>query len=191
MFVINQTTAIYFLLYSLITFLYTNYFKYISVVDTFSISSMFLIRVFIGGAIADVAITIYLGSFIFFASCLLSISKKISILNSENQSKNSEFFILIQEQNQKISLKYFYYFFGLMSFISISAWLLNLYNTFENTINIYFLLLTNLFYLIFLRLVFVTSVEGNLEDFSRELVNNKRILFVTVLLIFTFSLGYF
>ncbi len=191
MFIINQTTAIYFLLYSLITFLYTNYFKYISVVDTFSISSMFLIRIFVGGAIADVAITIYLGSFIFFASCLLSISKKISILNSENQSKNSEFFILIQEQNQKISLKYLYYFFGLMSFISISAWLLNLYNTFENTININFLLLTNLFYLIFLRLVFVTSVEGKLEDFSRELVNNKRILIVTVLLIFTFSLGYF
>ena len=190
-FLLDQSTAFYFILYSFITFLYTKYFKYIALMDTFSISSMFLIRLFVGGSIANVKITLYLGTFIFFTSCLLSISKKISILNSQNQSTESEFFKLIQNQDQKIPLKYLYYIFGIFSIFAISFWLFDLYNTVENTINIYFLLLTNIFYLIFLKLVLNNSIKGELEDFSSELVGNKGLLIISILIIFTFSLGYF
>tara|TARA_B100001057_G_scaffold498191_1_gene604457 strand:+ start:375 stop:1244 length:870 start_codon:yes stop_codon:yes gene_type:complete len=191
MFTISQKTSFYFIMYCIITFLYTNYLKYITVFDTFSISSMFLIRIFVGGSIADVKISVFLGTFIFFSSCLLSISKKISILNSDNHSNNNYFFHLLKEQNKKFSFKYMYIVYGVISVFAIVFWLINIYNASGDTVNINFLLLTNIFYIIFLKLVFNASVKGELEDFSRELIGNKSLLIISILIFITFSLGYF
>ena len=81
-YLIDQKVSIYFILYALITFSYTQYFKYIFLIDTLSVSFLFLVRIIIGGVTSDIVITPYLASFIFLTSCLLSTSKKISILNT-------------------------------------------------------------------------------------------------------------
>ena len=86
-------------------------------VDTLLISLMFVIRILIGGASSNVEITSYLLFFIFFTSCLLSFSKKISIVNTEGLGVTS--FLILKQQNQKFSFRNLYIFFSVLSSSSL------------------------------------------------------------------------
>ena len=90
-YLISPSSYIYFLLYAFATLLYTLKFKYIFLVDTVLISLMFVIRIFIGGLVSGIELTTYLIIFVFLTSCLLSFSKKISIVNTKGNEKNNFF----------------------------------------------------------------------------------------------------
>lgn len=189
-YLINSSSAIFFLIYAILTYLYTSKFKYIFMVDTLLISLMFVIRILIGGASSNVEITFYLLCFIFFTSCLLSFSKKISIVNTEGLGDN-KFFLILKQQNQKFSFRNLYIFFSVLSSSSLIFWFLNL-----NADNLFvykqiMLLGTMLSYFIFLYFVYNLSTFGKLEDFSSEIIKNKILFILSILIIASFCLGYF
>ena len=185
---INQNLIIFIFIYGCITYIYSNYTKYIYLLDTLSISSMFLIRIFIGGEIAKINITPYLALFIFFTSCILSISKKLSIINSIDKDNKNSFVMLLRSQNEKFSFKKIYVIFSIFASASFIAWLINISNIFENLI---YLIFAYLFYLIFKILIYRYSKVGHLEDFSYEIFNHKLLLLSSLLFLFMFYLGYF
>lgn len=189
-YLVDEKVLTYFIVYALVTFSYTKYFKYIFLIDTLSISFLFLVRVIIGGVASDVVITPYLGSFIFLTSCLLSTSKKISILKSKILTTNS-FSSLIYVQDEKYSLLRIYSIFGFLSYSSFTIWLINLINTAGINKDVSYLFISNITYLIFIYLVYRFSVSGELEDFSKELFKNKYLFFVSLILVLTFFIGYF
>ena len=189
-YLVDEKVLTYFIVYALVTFSYTKYFKYIFLIDTLSISFLFLVRVIIGGVASDVVITPYLGSFIFLTSCLLSTSKKISILKSKMLTTNS-FSSLIYVQDEKYSLLRIYSIFGFLSYSSFTIWLINLINTSGINKDVSYLFISNITYLIFIYLVYRLSVSGELEDFSKELFKNKYLFFVSLILVLTFFIGYF
>jgi 4-hydroxybenzoate polyprenyltransferase len=186
----NMVTPL-FLAYALVTYLYTNYFKFVYLLDTFSISLMFLIRVLIGCTVAEVNLTIYLAAFIFFTSCMLSISKKISIVNSSDITSNNSFYKLLNHQDNGTKFKRLYIFFGITSSGSLLLWLLNMYNVFLKSNDVIFLSITNLAFIIFTIYIYKYSLRGELEDFSKELFKNKILFFISLIIIISFSIGYF
>lgn len=189
-YLINPSLIIYFLLYAIATFVYTVKLKYIFLVDTVFIALMFVIRILIGGIVSGIKITTYLIIFVFFTSCLLSFSKKISIVNTKGIEKN-KFFILLNNQNQKYSFKNLYLFFSLLSIASTIFWFLDLskgnINVFENLM----LSVAILSFTILLSFIYKFSKLGKLEDISSEIIKNKLLFIFSLLIIMSFSLGYF
>lgn len=189
-YLITPSSYIYFLLYAFATLLYTLKFKYIFLVDTVLISLMFVIRIFIGGLVSGIELTTYLIIFVFFTSCLLSFSKKISIVNTKGNEKNN-FFIILNKQNQKYGFKNLYLFFSLLSLVSLIFWFVDLSKdgiaVFEKSM----LSFAILAFTVFLSFVYKFSKLGKLEDFSSEIIKNKVLFIFSLLIIMSFSLGYF
>ena len=189
-YLISPSSYIYFLLYAFATLLYTLKFKYIFLVDTVLISLMFVIRIFIGGLVSGIELTTYLIIFVFLTSCLLSFSKKISIVNTKGNEKNN-FFILLNKQKQKYEFKNLYLFFSLLSLVSLIFWFVDLSKdgiaVFEKSM----LSFAILAFTVFLSFVYKFSKLGKLEDFSSEIIKNKVLFIFSLLIIMSFSLGYF
>tara|TARA_A100001035_G_scaffold166855_1_gene132186 strand:- start:4699 stop:5568 length:870 start_codon:yes stop_codon:yes gene_type:complete len=190
-FYINTEAGILFTLYGITTFLYSTYFKYLFVIDTFSISFMFLIRLLIGGSVSSISVTIYLASFIFLTSCILSISKKLSIINTENINFENTFFAMLKKQDNNQAFKYLYFFFSILSLSSVFLWFIDLRSDILFFQNIVFLIISMISYFIFLTIVFKLSNKGRLEDFSKEVIANKDLLITAIFIVVFFSLGYF
>ena len=190
-FYLSTGAGILFILYGISTFLYSNYFKYLFVIDTLCISFMFLIRILIGGSVTNISMTIYLASFIFLVSCTLSISKKLSIINTKNMNLENEYFNLLKKQNISQSFKNLYFFFSISTLFSIFLWFINLKSDILLFQNIVFLVTSMIFYFIFLTYVYKLSNRGKLEDFSKEVITNKYLLITAIFIIAFFSLGYF
>ncbi len=190
-FYISTEAGIFFTLYGITTFLYSIYFKYLFLVDTFCISLMFLIRLLIGGSVSSISVTTYLGSFIFLTSCILSISKKLSIIYTENINSENTYFAMLKKQNNNLAFKNLYFFFSISSISSLFLWFINLRSDILLFQNIVFLIVSMISYFIFLIYVFKLSNKGRLEDFSKEVITNKYLLITAIFIVVFFSLGYF
>lgn len=189
-YLIKPILPIYFLIYSFATLIYTLKFKYIFLADTILISLMFVIRIFIGGIVSGIELTNYLILFIFFTSSLLSISKKVSIINTFGNEQNS-FYVLLNKQNQLFSFKKLYLFFSVFSFGSLLFWFLDIYKNILNLFEQIMFSLNFVAYILFLYFIYKFSKFGKLEDFSAEIIKNKTLLTLSFIIILTFILGYF
>jgi len=190
-YLINHTTILYFLTYTSLTLLYSYKAKYIFLLDTLFISLMFTVRILIGGSVAEINPTIYLLSSIFFISCILSTSKKISILNTKGISKDNIFYQMLKKQNQINRFRNLYILFSIFSTGSLIFWFLDLS---ENSISIIrqsLLLLSILGFIILLNYIYKFSISGDLEDFSSEIFKNKILLFLSSIIVISFCTGYF
>tara|TARA_A100001035_G_C27735830_1_gene479034 strand:+ start:198 stop:1058 length:861 start_codon:yes stop_codon:yes gene_type:complete len=187
-YILNPNLTILFLIYASLTFIYSNYGKFIFILDTFLISLMFLLRIFIGGRSLEISITSELTLFIFFTSCLLSISKKISIINTSEIVKSNNYYQLLIAQNKKIKFQKLYL---LLSFCAIFSFLFWLSSEYENIKDLIFLFSSFIFYTIFISNILKLSEKGLLEDFSKELLKNKKLLLLGILIASSFFIGYF
>lgn len=190
-FYLSTEAGILFTLYGITTFLYSTYFKYLFVIDTLCISSMFLIRLLIGGSVSSVSVTIYLALFIFLTSCILSISKKLSIINTKNINFKNTYFDMLKKQNSNQSFKNLYFFYSILSLLSLFLWFINLRSDTILFQNIVFFIISMIFYFIFLIYILKLSNNGRLEDFSKEIITNKYLLINAIFIVVFFSLGYF
>ena len=152
---------------------------------------MFLIRLLIGGSVSNISVTIYLASFIFLTSCILSISKKLSIINTGNINFENTYFALLNKQNNNQTFKGLYFFFSISSISSLFFWFINLRSDILFFQNAIFLIFAMISYFIFLTYVFKLSNKGRLEDFSEEVITNKYLLITAIFIVVFFSLGYF
>ena len=190
-YLINHITILYFLIYTSLTLLYSYKAKYIFILDTLFVSLMFTVRILIGGSVAEINPTIYLLSSIFFISCILSTSKKISILNTKGIGKDNIFYQMLKKQNQINRFRNLYILFSIFSTGSLIFWFLDLS---ENSISIIrqsLLLLSILGFIILLNYIYKFSISGDLEDFSSEIFKNKMLLFLSLIIGISFCTGYF
>jgi 4-hydroxybenzoate polyprenyltransferase len=190
-YLINNITIVYFLIYTSLTLLYSYKAKYIFILDTLFVSLMFTVRILIGGSVAEINPTIYLLSSIFFISCILSTSKKISIINTKGIGKDNIFYQMLKKQNQINRFRNLYILFSIFSTGSLIFWFLDLS---ENSISIIrqsLLLLSILGFIILLNYIYKFSISGDLEDFSSEIFKNKILLFLSLIIGISFCTGYF
>ena len=190
-YLINRLTFFYFLIYAFLTFLYTNKIKYIFLLDTLFVSLMFTVRVLIGGSVTEINPTIYLLFTIFFISCTLSISKKISILNTEGIDSDNMFYQLLKEQNQKNRFTTLFIVFSIFSIGSLVFWFFDLNENSISTFRQSMLFVSILSFIVLLNYIYKFSISGELEDFSSEIFNNKLLLFLSAIIGISFCFGYF
>jgi len=190
-FLINRLTVFYFLIYAFLTFLYTNKIKYIFLLDTLFVSLMFTVRVLIGGSVAEINPTIYLLFTIFFISCTLSISKKISILNNKDIGSDNMFYQLLKEHNKKNRFKTLFIIYSIFSINSLVFWFFDLNENSISTFRQSMLFVSILSFIVLLNYIYKFSISGELEDFSSEIFNNKILLFLFAIIGISFCFGYF
>tara|TARA_B100000427_G_scaffold135747_1_gene112824 strand:- start:755 stop:1642 length:888 start_codon:yes stop_codon:yes gene_type:complete len=178
-----------FIIYLVLAFLYTKFFKFINVIDAVIISFLFLIRLTIGGVAVNVDITAYLYIFIFFNSMFIVYLKKNSILNKQLLENNS-FHKILKKQNDKFSFIHILIFLGLATNLSLILWGINLTKVFSYnkiislaTYNIVFIYITY-------RLI-KNSTDAQLEDFVFGLFKDKVLLKLLVLILSLFIYFYF
>jgi 4-hydroxybenzoate polyprenyltransferase len=190
-YLINNITIVYFLIYTSLTLLYSYKAKYIFILDTLFVSLMFTVRILIGGSVAEINPTIYLLSSIFFISCILSTSKKISIINTKGIGKDNIFYQMLKKQNQINRFRNLYILFSIFSTGSLIFWFLDLSENSTSIIRQSLLLLSILGFIILLNYIYKFSISGDLEDFSSEIFKNKILLFLSLIIGISFCTGYF
>ena len=178
-----------FIIYLVLAFLYTKYFKFINVIDSIIISFLFLIRLTIGGIAVNVDITVYLYIFIFFNSMFIVYLKKNSILNKQLLENNS-FHKIIKKQNDKFSFIQILIFLGLATNLSLILWGINLTKVFSYNKLISLVTYNIVFIYITYRLI-KNSTDAQLEDFVFGLFKDKVLLKLLVLILSLFIYFYF
>ena len=178
-----------FLIYLCIALLYTKFLKFINLIDSITISTLFLLRLLIGGFSSDVEITIYLYTFTFFMSMFIVYLKKNSILNKEISNQNF-FQQKLLKQHKKFSFQKILYLLGILVNICLVIWGESISDNFTTSKYISMIGFAILFLLITFRLI-KNSSEGGLEDFVLGLFNDKVMLVLTSIVSVLFIYFYF
>tara|TARA_B100001996_G_C18669631_1_gene596174 strand:+ start:1658 stop:2524 length:867 start_codon:yes stop_codon:yes gene_type:complete len=183
--------TIFMIIYLLITTAYSKYLKFKNFYDSSTIALLFLIRLQIGGIAADINVTINLSLFIFFLSYLLSMSKKISIINNKESLDENKFKQILIIQNQEINFDFIQIVLISLSNFTFIFWILeNIYSS-TNQIKLLFLILSLILFFLLTLLIFKNSKNGVMEDFIISIFKTKE-LFITALLFgLSFLIGYF
>ena len=84
----SKYAIIFLILYSLITVLYSNFFKYKKYLDFLSITVLFGVRLFLGSYLTGIVLTNALSFFILSTINQIIVSKKISIVNNHDIDPN-------------------------------------------------------------------------------------------------------
>ena len=181
--------VLYLLIYLLFSILYTNYLKFNFLVNSFAISFFFLIRLFLGGFISEIQISIFLSAYIFFTSFFIAVMKKNSILNTKDIEKNKYLNIVLKE-NSVLQLSSLSLISLFLSNVALYIWGLENYRaTGEN--NIQYLVLFLVVYSIFTFLLHQSSNNGKLEDFVLGVFKDKKLIAISFLLGISFLTYYF
>ncbi len=188
-YLVESKLIIYYFFYLLFAYFYTNYFKYIFLVNSFSISTFFLIRLLIGGAVSNIKISIYLAIYIFFTSFFIATLKKNAILNTQG-IKKSEYVTLLKKENLTISTDSLSVSSLLLSNVTLIIWSLN--NLTEMTETKFTIMIVFLvFYFLFTLLLHTNSKKGELEDFVLGIIQDRNLVLLLIVLLVSFYYVYF
>ena len=176
------------ILYIFLTLIYSYKVKYIKYFDLFLIILLFTLRIFFGGAINNITISIYLIIFIVCISGAIITSKKISIYKDKNigSSKVRNFLIHNYTERQLIlTLNIFSY----LSLISYGVWLFLIKLNSQN-IESFFLYLGTFLLLYFLIKEFIRLSNLALtEDIISISFQNKQFFTLITAFIIFYLLG--
>ena len=163
--------------------MYTFKLKYISYIDSVTISILFILRLLIGGYSANISPSIYLIMFIFFSSFGLAVSKRISILQNDRIENSSEYLQFLKKYYELDKLKLIFKAALISSFTVYLAWS----TTIADINNIIFIDVYLLFSILGLSFVlyeiYKLTLNIGLEDFVLSIIQNKKSILG---LIFTF-----
>ncbi len=188
-YLVESKLIIYYFFYLLFAYFYTNYFKYIFLINSFSISTFFLIRLLIGGAVSNIKISIYLAIYIFFTSFFIATLKKNAILNTQG-IKKSEYVTLLKKENLTISTDSLSVSSLLLSNVTLIIWSLN--NLTEMTETKFAIMIVFLvFYFLFTLLLHTNSKKGELEDFVLGIIQDRNLVLLLIVLLVSFYYVYF
>ena len=188
-YLVESKLIIYYFFYLLFAYFYTNYFKYIFLINSFSISTFFLIRLLIGGAVSNIKISIYLAIYIFFTSFFIATLKKNAILNTQG-IKKSEYVTLLKKENLTISTDSLSVSSLLLSNVTLIIWSLN--NLTEMTETKFAIMIVFLvFYFFFTLLLHTNSKKGELEDFVLGIIQDRNLVLLLIVLLVSFYYVYF
>ena len=169
-----------YLIYLLIAVVYTKNLKFINFIDSIAISTLFLIRLTIGGIVVNLDITIFLYIFTFFISMFIVYLKKNSILHKKFIDDNL-FHKKLIDQNNKLNFNYILIMLGIATNLSLILWSINLTKDFSNYKIIALITYNAIFVYIIFRLI-NNSKKAELEDFVFGLFKDKVLLKLLVLM---------
>ena len=171
--------TIYFLAYLLITLSYSKKLKYLKYFDFISISVLFFIRILIGGISSEVSLTNYFVFFIISILTLLSLGKKLSILNNSNIIKNTKIKKHLEKNYSPNELINFSIFSSVITNIIFLLWIYNQgsFSFYQNVISVISLIL-----LIFFCYKFINdSIDFKTENFVKWSLNYDNLLLLTLM----------
>ena len=171
--------TIYFLAYLLITLSYSKKLKYLKYFDFISISVLFFIRILIGGISSEVSLTNYFVFFIISILTLLSLGKKLSILNNSNIIKNTKIKKHLEKNYSPNELINFSIFFSVITNIIFLLWIYNQgsFSFYQNVISVISLIL-----LIFFCYKFINdSIDFKTENFVKWSLHYDNLFLVTLM----------
>ncbi len=167
-------------LYVLTTILYSTKLKFIKYFDIFSVSLLFILRVFLGAYAISVPLSLPLIMFVFFTSLGLAAGKKLSIFLNDNVgvSKVKKF---LKSSYEKKELLNIVKITSLFSFVTYSYWIFII--KYLNTINTgtIFLILSCIFLGRFHLLFIQKTKSGLTEEIIEITIKNYDLLIATVL----------
>jgi 4-hydroxybenzoate polyprenyltransferase len=178
-----------FFLYLGLATIYTKKLKFINLIDSLTISGLFLIRIIIGGVAAKVAITNYLYVFILLASMFIVYLKKNSILNKDLLDNNS-FHKVLKLQNHKFSFGKILYLLGTLVNISLILWGINSLE-FKSLSQIFAFFGYNIIFIYITFLLIKNSNKAKLEDFVFGILEDRSLFRLLITTFFLFIYFYF
>ncbi len=178
-----------YLIYLLIAVVYTKNLKFINFIDSIAISTLFLIRLTIGGIVVNLDITIFLYIFTFFISMFIVYLKKNSILHKKFIDGNL-FHKKLIDQNNKLNFNYILIMLGIATNLSLILWSINLTKDFSNYKIIALIAYNSIFVYITFRLI-NNSKKAELEDFVFGLFKDKVLIGLLVAILILFIYFYF
>ena len=169
---INLSVVILGFIYLLLSITYTFKFKLIKFVDSLSISSMFLLRAFIGSEAVNISISKYLFLFIFSSSFMLALGKKISI-KSNSEIKNDYKTYLEKSYSTGLLVGLYKLFMGCSVFV-YGSWLFNKFEVYGYVEITLIVIIIFSVYFVF-NIILQNSMSAKMEDISIEMFKNKKI----------------
>jgi len=185
---LNVQLLIFTSIYLIFTLLYTTKLKYIKYADLINITSLFLVRLILGGVALNIDVSTPLYFFVFFSSLGIVSAKKYSILKNDYilDSKVKNF---LSNNYKDIELKNTMEWSFLISCITYLIWI---FTEKINAINLYgiFLLLSSLFsYMFFIYYFRKETIQAKTEEIVEVILTNKNILLSLIFFGLSFFIG--
>lgn len=174
--------------YAVLSIFYSFKTKYIKYLDLISIALFFILRLYIGGVVTSINISIYTFLYIFFISIGITSSKKYSILknNKINKSKVKEFLFKNYKENELILITKYSF---LVSSIVYIFW--SLEKLYISEFNFVIFILALLVYLLFICEFIKDTKINKTEEFIELIFNNKKyILYLNIFVAFNVFIVY-
>ena len=184
-FLINKNLLIFNFIYCLITLFYSLKLKYIVFFDILSIVSLFILRVLLGGASANIEISIELLLFVALSSLGIVSGKKVSIMKNE-LLLNTKIRVFLYKNYSSKFLTFTTKYSLLLSSAIYLYWIIN-----ENSFDLIFykmlyLILSFLSLLSFNYYFIKETRRGETEEILNTLLKNPK-LFLSISLFLLFS----
>lgn len=175
---------IYIFSYILLTYLYTNFFKYKKYFDIFSITFLFAIRIYLGSILTNTKLTGFLIIFLLLVLTQIAIGKKLSILNDNSIEESSKIKFFLLENYTPNELRKLLISFSILSIFTLILWSYSK-TTFIEFDWLYSLALVLTFFIFILKFVKDTWVSRT-ENFINWVIVYRKyyyLLFMFVLII--------
>lgn len=168
---VNKSAIIFVLAYSLITVLYSEFFKYRKYFDFSFITILFVVRLFLGSFVTGIALTNTLSLFTLTTINLVILSKKISIFTDSNIDLKVRVKSHLVKNYTFAELRIFYFLSSSASTLVLFIWTIQWFDL--GSIYI-FLALLNFFSLsLFNHRLYQDSLKSETEDFISWLKKSK------------------
>tara|TARA_B100001939_G_scaffold330321_1_gene327377 strand:- start:422 stop:1291 length:870 start_codon:yes stop_codon:yes gene_type:complete len=177
--------AILFIYYLLLTLFYSFKLKYINVADGIIVSLLYFIRLYLGSEITKVELTFELSAYIILLSMIIVFLKKNSILNTPNYSNKIKELIILQNKSVQniVLIKTLSVFLHLV----LGWWAAKFI---ETSFDLLLIFLFIILHLLLIRNLINLSNEGLLEDLSKSIITNYKLVFKILILIIIFLMFY-
>ena len=162
-YITNKLAIIFIISYSLLTVMYSTYFKYNKYFDFLSITVLFGIRLFLGSFLTGIVLTNTLSFFTLSTITQIVLSKKISILNNYNIRDDIKVKKYLTNNYKNNELNYLFVFSTISSLLILFFWTLQWLD--EGIIGISISII-NFFSICFFNYIFYRDTyNSNTEDF--------------------------
>jgi len=187
---LNVQLLVFTSMYIAFTSLYTTKLKYIKYVDLINITSLFLVRLILGGVALNIDISVFLYFFVFFSSLGIVSAKKYSILKSDQIFDSSSKVKSFLNQNYKdIELKNIMDWSFLLSCITYLLWIFIDKISAINFYGILLLLFSLISYMFFIYFFRKDTIQAKTEEIVEVIFTNKNILFSLIFFGLSFFIG--
>jgi len=187
-YIINYDLVLLFFAYLTITIFYSSKLKYIKYLDFLSITVLFGIRILIGASATKVELTTSFILFLLFILTLISVGKKLSILNNKNISGDSKVKKHLVNSYNSLELQ------RLCSSLSFLSLLIFVFWNFQNlnfpSLQLLVSILSIIVLYIFNRAFINDSVNAATENFVEWIITSKNLYIVTLLCLLTLIIIY-